>query len=357
MDVVGGKGICLGPNNFLGRAYQQVPISITVEGANILTRSLIIFGQGAIRCHPYVLKEINASRETDPGKASRDFDAALFGHIRFSLQNMARAFVLGLAGSHPVRVPGGIALESQRYLQQLSRFSAALAFLTDVSMIVLGGGLKRREKLSARLGDVLSQLYMCSAAIKRFEDEGRQAADAPLLRWSIWDAMFRAQNAFEGAISNYPSRVVGWFLRRIIFPLGRPYVVPSDELGHEVAKLVIEPSATRDRLTAGMHVPRTENEPIGVLELGLEARMAVERIVEEKLRPAVKAGTLAGKTPEEWAPAALAQGLISAEEFAQFARAKRLADEAIRVDHFPQDLGLSEMVHPAEKIAPARAAA
>jgi acyl-CoA dehydrogenase len=343
MDVQGGKGICLGPNNFMGRAYQQIPVSITVEGANILTRSLIIFGQGAIRCHPYVLKEMQAAREPDRAKAARDFDRAFWGHVRFTLSNAIRSLVTGLTGSHWVSVPPGAAPENRRYYQQLTRFSSMFAFLSDVSMLVLGGGLKRREKLSARLGDILSLMYLCSAALKRYEDEGRNRADKPLLDWAVWDAMFRAQNAFEGVISNYPSRVVAWWLRRILFPLGRPYVVPSDRLGHEVAKLLIEPSATRDRLTAGMYVTRGEIDIIGRLEAALEATVAAEPI-ERKLREAQKAGRIAGKDP---AREGLAAGVIGADEHATLVRAARLRDEVIRVDDFPADLSLAVEARPA----------
>ena len=242
MDVVGGKGICMGPSNFIGAAYMQVPVAITVEGANILTRSLIVFGQGAIRCHPYVLKEIAATRETDREKASIAFDEALFGHMRFALSNFARTLVMGFTGSHFVGVPADVAPETRRYYQQLTRFSAALAFLADVSMGTLGGALKRKEKLSARLGDILSLMYLCSATLRRYEAEGRQQADAPLMHWAIWDAMFKAQNAFEGVISNFPNRLIAALMRRVVFPLGRPYVVPSDKLGHDVARILIEPS-------------------------------------------------------------------------------------------------------------------
>ena len=345
MDIQGGKGICLGPSNFMGRAYQQLPIAITVEGANILTRSLIIFGQGAIRCHPYVLAEIDATREPDRGKASRAFDEALFGHVRFALANGARALVMGLTGSHWVRVPE-VAPEVRRHFQKLTRFSAAFAFLADVSMLVLGGGLKRREKLSARLGDVLSCMYLCSAALKRYEDQGRQSADSPLLEWSIWDAMFRAQNAMEGVIDNYPSRLIAWFLRRVLFPLGRPYEVPSDRLGHEVARLLIAPSAARDRLTAGMYVPKNETDTIGCLEAALEAAIGAEPI-EAKIRTAQKQGTLEGRRPEEAVQAALAAGLISADEHARLERAAKLRDQVVRVDDFPQDFGRSEVLRPA----------
>ncbi|MBI3525757.1 MAG: acyl-CoA dehydrogenase [Betaproteobacteria bacterium] len=347
MDVLGGKGICLGPNNFMGRAYQQIPIAITVEGANILTRSLIIFGQGAIRCHPYVLKEMQATQEADAGKALCDFDAALFGHIRFSLGNGLRALWCGLTGSRLVVLPAGIAPETRRYYQQLTRFSAAFAFLSDVSMLVMGGDLKRKEKLSARLGDILSMMYLSSTTLKRYEDEGRQQADLPLLHWAIWDAMFQAQNAFEGVISNYPSRFAAWLLRRVIFPFGRPYVVPSDKLGHEVAKLLIAPSATRDRLSSGMFIPTgadAENDAVGVIELALAATIAAEPI-EARIRAAQKAGKIAGQDAAQLARHASEAGLISAAELSTLERRAVLRDKVIRVDDFPQDFGLSASLH------------
>ena len=345
MDIAGGKGICMGPSNFLGAAYMQIPVSITVEGANILTRSLIIFGQGAIRCHPYVLKEIAATREEDRQRASVEFDRVLFGHIGFLLANFSRTFVHGLTGSHLVPVPDA-APETRRYYQQLTRFSAALAFLADVSMGVLGGALKRKEKLSARLGDVLSYLYLCSATLKRYEDDGRQAADAPLMHWAIWDAMFKAQNALEGVISNFPNRVISAVMRRAVFPLGRPYVVPSDQLGHEVARLLIEPSATRDRLTAGMYLPRSESDVLGAIEAALEATIAAEPI-ETRIREAQKSGRLSVAVGADRPAAAQATGVIDAEELLVVRRAKRLVDQVIRVDDFAQDLGTSELRPPA----------
>jgi acyl-CoA dehydrogenase len=359
MDIAGGKGICMGPSNFLGAAYMQVPVSITVEGANILTRSLIIFGQGAIRCHPYVLKEMAAAHEPDARAASVAFDRALFGHIGFALSNFARTFVLGIVGSHPVRVPD-VAPETRRYYQQLTRFSAALAFLADVSMGVLGGALKRKEKLSARLGDVLSYLFLCSATLKRFEDEGRQSADAPLMHWAIWDAMFKAQTALEGVISNFPNRLIAAVMRRTVFPLGRPYVIPSDKLGHDVAKLLIEPSATRDRLTAGMYLSQAESDVVRAIESAVEATLAAEPI-EARIRKAQKAGRFSAKLGEDRVAAAHAASVITADELATVRRAGNLVDQVIRVDDFAQDLGVSEMLPPAVSSAapesPARKAA
>jgi acyl-CoA dehydrogenase len=344
MDVAGGKGICMGPSNVVGAAYMQMPVSITVEGANILTRSLIIFGQGAIRCHPYVLREMAATRESDPRAASVAFDRALFGHIGFVVSNFARTFVLGLLGSHPVRVPD-VAPETRRYYQQLTRFSAALAFLTDVSMGVLGGSLKRKEKLSARLGDVLSHLVLASATLKRYENEGRQASDAPLMHWAIWDAMFKTQTALEGVISNFPNRLLAALMRRTVFPLGRPYVVPSDRLGHEVAALLIEPCATRDRLTAGMYLGKAEDDALRTIEAALEATLAAEP-VEARIRAAEKSRRFAVSAGADRAAAALAAGIITADEFALLGRTRQLVDQVIRVDDFPADLGVSEMRPP-----------
>jgi len=348
MDVVGGKGICMGPSNFIGAAYMQVPVAITVEGANILTRSLIVFGQGAIRCHPYVLKEMEATREADTAKASAAFDAALFGHIRFALANMARTFVTGLTGSHFVGVPDGVAPETRRYYQQLTRFSAALAFLSDVSMGSLGGALKRKEKLSARLGDVLSLMYLCSATLKRYEAEGRQQADAPLMNWAMWDAMFKAQTALEGVISNFPNRLIAALMRRVVFPLGRPYVIPSDRLGHEVAKLLLEPSAARDRLTAGMYLPTAGDDPVSLIERALVATLAAEPI-EARIRAAVKEGRLDGKLAggagtEVLVARAQTTGIITPDECATVLAARELTARVIRVDDFAQDLGASEML-------------
>jgi acyl-CoA dehydrogenase len=349
MDILGGKGICLGPSNFMGRSYQQLPIAITVEGANILTRNLIVFGQGAIRCHPYVLKEMRAAQNGDLA----GFDAAFFGHVRHVIANKLRAFFMATTGSRFVAAPSGAAPQLRRYYRQLSRLSSALAYAADVSMLVLGGALKRKERLSARLGDVLSMLYLASATLKRFEDEGRQEADLPLVHWSLEDATFRASEALHGALANYPVRWAGALLRLVIFPLGRHFAPPSDSLGHAVARLLIAPSATRDRLSAGMYVPRDESDPFTAIEAALEAAIKAEA-VDAKIRAAQKSGAISGAGPEELAQAALAAKVISGEEMAQLRRAAQLRDEVIRVDHFPQDLGRTEALRPAQ---PHRAAA
>ena len=343
MDVVGGKGICLGPSNFLGRAYQQVPIAITVEGANILTRSLIIFGQGAIRCHPYLLPEMHAAHNADARQGLVDFDKALWGHIGYTIKNGFRALWLGMTGSHFVGVNVDVAPEVRRYYQQMTRFSAAFAFLADISLLVLGGSVKRREKLSARLGDILAQMYLISCTLKRFESDGRQAADLPLVDWAVWDAMYKAQEAFDGVIANFPNRFIGAFLHRSIFPWGHPYVVPSDDLGHKVAKLLIEPSEARDRLTAECFLPLTESEPAGAIELALVATIEAEAI-DAKIRDAEKAGRFANNplaNVRDIAVAAAECGVITAAEFEKLKRRNVLRDIVVHVDDFPFDFNVA----------------
>jgi acyl-CoA dehydrogenase len=336
MDVHGGKGICMGPGNYLARSYQQIPIGITVEGANILTRSMIIFGQGAIRSHPYVLKEIQAAHDKDAQRAVINFDAALCGHLSFSLGNAARALVFGLTGGRGIPVPPGN--ETQRYYQQLTRYSAAFALVADVSMLVLGGSLKRREKLSARLGDVLSQLYLCSSALKRFEDDGRPETDLPLLHWSMQDALYKIQQALDGVLHNFPSCTAAWLMRRLVFPVGRCLAPPSDKLGHQVSALLMQPGPARDRLTAGMYVSRDENDAIGALEAALLSTLSSEPLQAE-IDAARKAGKL--KQMDELLRIAEARdkGIINAEQALLLERDYALRRKVIMVDDFsPQQL-------------------
>lgn len=350
MDVIGGKGICLGPSNFLGRAYQQVPIGITVEGANILTRSLIIFGQGAIRCHPYLLPEMQAAQNPDTRQGLIDFDKALFGHIGFTVRNCLRALWLGMTGSHFVRVNADVAPEMMRYYQQLTRFSAAFSFLSDVSLLVLGGSVKRREKLSARLGDILAQMYLISCTLKRYEAEGRKKEDAALAHWAIQDALYKAQQAFDGVIANFPVRVIAVAVKRIIFPWGYPHVVPSDAMGRQVAKLLLTPSASRDRLTAECFLPLVENEPVGAIELALKATLEAEPI-EAKIRAAEKEGRFEGNpraNVRDIAVVAFEAGVISAAEYDVMKRRNHLRDIVVRVDDFPFDYGVATANKPAD---------
>jgi acyl-CoA dehydrogenase len=338
MDVHGGKGICMGPSNYLGRNYQHIPVSITVEGANILTRNMIIFGQGAIRCHPYVLKEIRAANNGNSAWASVSFDQALIGHVLFTAGNCMRSVLHGLTGASLANAPGSVGPETQRYYSQLTRFSAAFAFIADISMLVLGGSLKRKERLSARLGDILSMLYLCSAALKRFKDDGRPAADAPLLHWSMQDALFRMQEAFDGLLDNFPVRsTVRGLLRFLIFPLGKPFSPPSDVIAHKVAALMLTPGEARDRLTAGIYMPASPDEPLNILEQALQCVM-VSEAVENKLRAAVKTGQISAQADDKIAEA-LKQRVITSSELELMGKMKSLRRRVIMVDDFPPDFG------------------
>jgi len=274
MDVHGGRGVILGPRNYLGRSYQGVPVGITVEGANILTRSMIIFGQGAIRCHPYLLKELEAAYDDDQDRARMNFDKALFSHIGFTISNKVRAFVMGITGARFVSVPAAGPLTP--YYRQLTRMSAAFTFLADLTMLILGGELKRKEKLSARFGDVLSHLYMASTVLKTFEDTGRPAADLPLAEWALQDSLYRSQEALEDILANFPIGWMGPLLKKVVMPFGRSYRKPDDRLGHKVAKILLEPSEARDRLTRGAYWNRDPNDPVGRMEVALDKVLAAE---------------------------------------------------------------------------------
>ena len=347
MDVHGGKGICMGPSNYLARAYQQIPIGITVEGANILTRSMIIFGQGAIRCHPWVLKEISATQEPDAARALRDFDIAFFGHAAFVVGNLVRVLALGLTRACFIRVPGDA--HTRRYYRQLTRFAAGFALLADAAMFVLGGSLKRRERLSARLGDILSQLYLASAVLKRYEDAGRPADDLPLLHWAMQDALLRTQEAFSGLFDNLPGRLIGFVMRQLIFCHGLEYKAPSDVLGQQVVRTLMAPGPARQRLTAGTYISPSEHDAVGGLEAALVAVIAAEA-VEAKMRAAQKAGVLAGKGTS-LTDSALRQGIISASDAQVLARAQQLRRRAIMVDDFPRDLGKTEIFQTTQAVS------
>lgn len=342
MDITGGKGIMLGKNNFLARAYQGAPIAITVEGANILTRSMIIFGQGAIRCHPYLLDEMAAAQANN----IETFDRALFSHIGHVGSNMVRSLWLGMTGGRTSASP--VRDATRRYYQHINRISANLALLADVSMAVLGGSLKRRERMSARLGDVLSQLYLASAALKRYEDEGRHEADLPLLHWGVQDALHQAELAMDELLRNFPNRLVASVLRAAIFAGGKHCPAPSDRLDHQLAKLLQQPSATRTRLGRGQYLTPSEHNPAGQLEQALQDVMAAETIHLRLCKQLKK--TLSFTRLDALAEQALQERWINEEEAAILTRAEASRLRAINVDEFaPEALAV-----PSEAPQPAR---
>ena len=289
MDVHGGKGVMMGPKNYLGRGYMATPIAITVEGANILTRSLIIYGQGAIRCHPFVLRELHAAGDEDQDRGLIEFDDALFGHIGYAISNLARSFFLALTHAKFSRVP--LNTPTRRYYQNINRYSAAFALASDFAMLTLGGALKKRELLSARLGDVLSSMYLASTVLKHFENQGRRATDLPLVEWSVRTLMYRAQESLHAFLRNFPNRPVAWMLRLFIFPRGRTYSAPSDEIGQKVVELVTTPGEARQRLSQFAYTTLEPGNPLGLLQEALQLAKELAPI-ERRLRQARKEGLL-----------------------------------------------------------------
>ncbi len=334
MDVHGGKGICMGPKNYLGRGYQSVPISITVEGANILTRSLMIFGQGAIRCHPYVLQEMQATQDPDQQRAIERFDSLLLAHIGHALGNAAGSLLLGLSCGALIKTPGNA--DTRGYYQQLSRLSAAFATLTDTTMLLLGGELKRRERLSARLGDALSFIYLASATLKHYHDQGELAEDLPLLRWGVEDLLAKTEQAMHEILLNFPNRAAGIALRVIIFPLGRRLTPPSDHTSTVIARHMMTPGATRDRLLAGCYHSDDPEDVTGLLNSTLKQVVLAEPI-ELRLHKALRSSELQHDSNTDLLSVAAQSGVITPEEAQKVREARQARSAVIAVDDFSKE--------------------
>ncbi|HYC10931.1 MAG TPA: acyl-CoA dehydrogenase [Steroidobacteraceae bacterium] len=337
MDIHGGKGIMLGPHNYLGRGYEIVPVAITVEGANLLTRNLIIFGQGAIRCHPFVLREMSAARNPDRTAGVDEFDRALFAHFGFTLSNAVRSFIMALTHARFTRAP--VKGVTARYYQHVVRFSASFAFAVDVAMLSLGGYLKKKEGLSARLGDVLSCLYLASMVLKHHENQGRQEQDLPVIEWACRNLLYHAQEQLHGFLRNFPNRPLAAVMRALIFPRGRVYSAPDDRLGRKVAALVTAPSQTRERF--GEHIYRTlePGNPLGLLEEALQLAVQLEPL-EKRIRvEGVKTGKLSALDLPGRIQQALSAGIISETEAAALRDYDRKVMDIINVDDFePHEL-------------------
>ena len=337
MDLHGGKAICMGPRNYLARAYQIVPVAITVEGANILTRNLIIFGQGAIRCHPFVLREMNAAKNPDRRAAVQEFDTALFGHIGFSISNAVRSLVMALTFARwrdvPDRGP------TRRYYQHVERYSASFAFAVDVAMLTLGGYLKKKESLSARLGDVLASMYMASMVLKHYNNEGQPAADLPVVEWACRHFLYQAQEQLHGFLRNFPNRFLAGVMRLAIFPRGLTYFAPADRLARKVAELVTSPTDTRKRLGRFAYTHVAANSPLGLLQEVLEMAESAEALEKRIRTEGVKAGRITALDLPGQIEQARAIGLISEAEASSLADYDRKVMNLVQVDDFaPHEL-------------------
>ncbi|TVP52388.1 MAG: acyl-CoA dehydrogenase [Halomonadaceae bacterium] len=343
MDVIAGRGVISGPRNFLARVYQSIPIAITVEGANILTRSLMIFGQGAIRCHPFIVREIEAAQNSDKAQGIKDFDQVFYRHIGHTTRNGLRALVLGLSGGllQPVPAQGDI----QRYYRQLSRFSAGFAVLTDVSLLTLGGGLKARQRFTGRMADSLIHQFYASGAIRQWHQEGYPDYMRDLVEWGLIQSLFDLQDALDQAIRNYPVKSLRWLLRLMIFPLGRHLHRPDDRLGKRVAQVIVKEGPAFDRLVQGVYTSHDPGDPVGrllnALQLARETEPARSRI-NKAIRKAEPdelqdVEMLLGHQREELLDWAIEQQLINDQERQGVSEAMAAMYDAIRVDAFAKD--------------------
>lgn len=333
MDIHGGKGICLGPKNYIGRGYEATPIAITVEGANILTRNMIIFGQGVIRCHPYILAELEAARLQDDEAALLAFDNVIMKHIAFGISNVVRSFVLGLTGAFIVRAPRG---EMKRYYQQATRFSSAFALLADVCMGVYGGSLKRKESISARLGDILSYLYLLSSVLKQYHAQGENKEDLPIVRYACLHCLYEIQQQFDEILKNFPNRALAFVLKGLIFPLGKRFSKPRDKIIHEAAQLLISPTETRNRLAAGAFLTAVPENLMAEIQDTFLKTIAAEP-VEKIIKTAKKDGIIDGFTVFEQAQCALEKHIINMEQFDIYSQAEEARKKILAVDDFSSD--------------------
>ncbi|MCP3920045.1 MAG: acyl-CoA dehydrogenase [bacterium] len=330
MDIMGGAAISRGPRNTMSRMYQAIPIGITVEGANILTRTLIVYGQGALRCHPFAFREMEAARVGDLD----EFDSAFFGHVGFICSTAARAHLLAWTRGALARV--AVQGPARRHLKRLTRLSASFAIVSEACMATIGGDLKRRELITGRLADALAWMYLGSCAVKRFHDDGGRTEDLPFLDWSIDHALHETQEALYGVLINMPSGLVGGLMRFLTFPLGRRFRPPSDRVARTLARTILENDALRDRFTADIHLPTTEEHPIVGLDLGRRAMLDAGP-ARRKLRSAVRAGTLPNDAELALLPTALEKGVLDEKEIDLVRDALTRQDELIQVDAFDHE--------------------
>ena len=325
MDLHGGRGICDGPSNYLQSAYQMVPVGITVEGANILTRSLITFAQGALRAHPFLYAEIQAAQSDDRSAGLDQFDKAFAGHVGFTVSNVFGALFHNLTGGLFGRLPSEAAGNAMWY-RQLSRGSRNFALVADLTVALLGGGLKVKQKLTGRLSDALSELYFVACALKRFEDDGRPADDRAVVALVAQNGLYRFQQALRGTIDNFPVAPARILMRWLVFPLGTHYKPAPDAVGHKIVRMAIEPGEFRDRLTRDIFVSKDPNDPTGILEVTMEKVVAAEE-AERKLERAIRAGTVRRFHGIDWLADAVEKNVLTQDEAQQPARGRR-ADSA-----------------------------
>ncbi|MFQ5579456.1 MAG: acyl-CoA dehydrogenase [Nitrospiria bacterium] len=334
MDVHAGKAVIDGPSNYIGQLYKALPVAITVEGANILTRSLMIFGQGSIRCHPWLLKEMRALEEKDKSLALADFDKAFWRHVGHAFKTLGRAW-LGCWSKGRIAPAPSVPDNVRPYYKNMSRYAAAFALVSDIAFLTLGGSLKRREMLSARLGDILSELYLLSAVLKRWEDDGRKEDDLPLVTYCMEEGFATIESRISSILRNMPSRPFAGLVRLVTQPFGPCLHGPSDTLIKKCAALLLEPSETRERLTAGLYLGH-EGGPVNTLEKTFELVLETKSL-REKMR----------KAEIDDIEEAQNKGVLTDIEAKKLKETDEAIEKTIAVDDFaPEELvGLKETVH------------
>lgn len=332
MDIVGGAGISRGPRNLFAHAHMAIPIAITVEGANILTRSLIIFGQGAIRCHPYAYEEIDALGRKD----ARAFDAAFWKHVGHVVRNGCRSLLLSLTRGALASTPAAATGPSAKYFRKLAWTSASFAFMADLALGSYGGKLKIKEKISGRFADILSWMYLATATLRRFEAEGRREEDVPFMQWSLDYAFARIQEAFDDIYREIQVPGLGWLFRGPIAlwsRINRLGTDPSDRLGHRLAQAMQQPGDQRDRLTDGIYLTEDTDEALGKYEYALTMKVETEPLYR-KIKIAGKKGELPDRQPRFVIDEAIEKGILTKQEGEMVRKAELARVDAVQVDEF-----------------------
>jgi acyl-CoA dehydrogenase len=333
MDIQGGAGICLGPTNIMGRIYQSIPISITVEGANILTRTLIIFGQGAIVSHPYIQQELHLLQDQEDPKTIQKFDSLFFQHMGFILHNIVATIWYAISNARFLKVPGK--QSTRKYYQRITRQSCLFILFTDIALFTLGESLKRREIISGFFADALSNLYLGSAVLKHFHDQGQLKEDLPLMHWSCQQTTFKTNQAFLSLINQIPYPIISWFLKHLLL---RDYSPPDNHLTHSVSDILLSDNDSRNRLTEGIYINHQPHDATGRIENAFSAVIKAE-VPEKKIHQAQRFKKLKNGTLKSIIEQALSESIISKEEALLVFAAEDARTIAISVDYFnPEQL-------------------
>lgn len=349
LDIHGGKGICDGPSNYLQGAYQMVPVGITVEGANILTRTLITFAQGALRSHPYLFTEIEALQDKDQKRGTELFARTFEDHVAFTVSNAAGALFHNLTfGLFAAAPPNAGA--TARWWRELARSARSFALVADLTVALLGGGLKVKQKITGRMADALAELYLLSSVLKRYDDDGRLPEDLKLVEYCARNCLYRLDQALLGVLRNFPQRWAAWVMAPLVFPFGPRHRPASDKEGREIVRAALEPGTYRDRLTRDIFVSDDPSDRGGLLDFTLAKVVAAEE-ADRKLERAIRKGEVKRFHDRDWIAEAQAKGVLTETEASNLAELRDLVARVIAVD----DFAAAELVRtaaPADEPAP-----